>query len=96
MAEHSLVPHRSRGVAWQVLDGELVLLRAIDNELLGLNEVGRRVWELSDGTRSIGQIVEALIVEFHVPARQAAADTCQFNDDLVAIRALEFHAAAAD
>ena len=86
------VPKRSRSVAWQIIDGELVLLRVKDKELLGVSDAGRRIWELSDGTRSIDQIVEAVTMEFDVLPEVARADTLRFVDMLTAARALEFDA----
>ena len=86
------VPERSSSTAWQIIDDELVLLRVKDRELLGLNDVGRRIWELSDGTRSIDQIVETVTMEFEVPREVAKADTSRFIEELATIRALEFRA----
>ncbi len=84
------IPVRSPSVAWQTIDGETVLLRVNESELLGLNEVGRRIWELADGTRSIDQIIQTVIAEYRVPADVARVDTLRFIQEMTSINALDF------
>lgn len=83
------VPERSRSIAWQTIDGEMVLLSLKRKELLGLNGVGGRIWDLADGTRSIEQIVQCVAAEFDVTAEAAGADASRFLDELIAAGALE-------
>jgi hypothetical protein len=82
-------PRRSPSVAWQTIDGETVLLRLKEKELLGFNAVGRQVWELADGTCSIDRIVESLVTQHRVPADVARADVLRFIEELTSIGALE-------
>jgi len=82
-------PVRSTAVAWQVIDGEAVLLRLHEKELLGLNQVGRRTWELADGTCSIDQMVATLTGEYRITAEAARRDIIRFVRDLVALGAME-------
>ena len=84
------VPERSLSTAWQVVEGELVLLRLKHDQLLGLNEVARRIWELCDGTRTIAQIAEALAQEFDVSIEVAAADSGRFIDELATMAVISF------
>jgi coenzyme PQQ synthesis protein D (PqqD) len=84
------IPVRSPSVAWQTIDGETVLLRVKETELLGLNEVGRRIWELADGTRSIDQIIEAVTAEYRVPGDAARADALRFIQEMTSIGAIDF------
>jgi coenzyme PQQ synthesis protein D (PqqD) len=85
-------PSRSRSVAWQTIDGETVLLRTRENELLGLNPVGGRIWELADGTRSIDQIVDTVAADFRVPAEITRADALRFLEELTSLCALDWPA----
>lgn len=82
-------PERSRSTAWQSIDGELVLLRVRARELLGLNEVARRIWELADGTRAVQQIAGIVAAEFDVPLEVAEADTARFVEELIGLDALQ-------
>src|SRR5262249_56128612 len=85
-------PERARSTAWQKIDGELVLLRVRARELLGLNPVAQRIWELADGTRDVEEISALLAAEFEVTAEVARADTARFVDELVQLGALELRA----
>jgi Coenzyme PQQ synthesis protein D (PqqD) len=93
MIRGELILLRSAAVAWQTIDGETVLLRLQEKELLGLNDVGRRVWELADGTRSIDRIIEAVRAEYDVPADVAREDVLRFIQELVSISAVELRPA---
>lgn len=84
------VPERSRRIAWATIDGETVLLDQEGKETLGLNEEGRRIWELADGTRTIGRIVESIAGEYEVSIEKARADVLQFLAELLEVRALTF------
>jgi coenzyme PQQ synthesis protein D (PqqD) len=81
-------PLRSPAVAWQTIDGETVLLRMHEQELLGLNAVGRRVWEMADGSNTIDQMTAAVTAEFRVTAEAARADILRFLDELLALGAV--------
>lgn len=58
----------------QQVEGDCVLLDIDSGEYYSLNEVGGRVWELCDGTRSVGAIAEALCTEYDVPQETTLAD----------------------
>ena len=76
-------------MAWQTIDGELVLLRLNADELIGVNEVGARVWDLADGSRDVAQIVHDLSDEFDVGEDVARADVQHFLEELEGIGAIE-------
>jgi hypothetical protein len=75
-------------MAWQTIDGETVLLNVEGRELMGLNAVGARVWELADGTHALDEIARTIADEFAVEAGVATADVERFVDELVAAGAL--------
>ena len=85
-------PVRSLSVAWQTIDGETVLLRssgkADQKELLGLNEVGRRVWEMADGANTIDAMVAAVAADYQVSVETARTDVLRFIGELVSLGAL--------
>jgi radical SAM protein with 4Fe4S-binding SPASM domain len=81
------IPTKSTSAAWQRIDGETVLLNVDGHELLGLNAVAGRVWDLIDGRRTIDQLVESLAGEFpKVPPAQLRTDIDAFLRDLVVER----------
>ena len=81
-------PTRAPQMAWQTVDGELVLLNIDGRELLGLNEVGARIWELADGEHDLAAIAAALTAEFEVSAEEATAEVERFVAELEAAGAL--------
>ena len=82
------VPERSGSMAWQPVQGETVLLSIDGKELMGLYEVGARVWSLADGTHTVDQIIEELMVKFHAPPEKIAADVRTFLEELITLGAL--------
>ncbi len=74
-------PHSQ--VAGRVIDNEAVLVLSQRGEVQVLNEVGARIWELTDGTRSVAQIAQTIADEFDVSAEQAQADVTDFVTQLV-------------
>ena len=75
-------PAPAPGVLGRVVDDEAVLVLPERGEVKVLNQVGARIWELSDGTRTIREIAEAICEEFAVDADAAEADTLEFLKDL--------------
>jgi hypothetical protein len=74
---------RHPDVAWQKVDGELVLLDCRGHRLLGLNATAARAWELFNGQRTLGDIARAIAAEFAVGEEQAATDLWSFTRILV-------------
>jgi hypothetical protein len=53
-----------------------------------LNDVAAHIWELLDGRRSVGEIVEAIVAEFEVEPEEAEADLEEFLQQLEHIGAV--------
>ncbi len=70
-------------VAARIIDGEAVIVLPESGQVTVLNEVGSRIWELIDGTRSVGEITEAIVAEYDVTAEQAERDVEEFIQELV-------------
>jgi hypothetical protein len=75
-------PHEQ--VAGRVIDNEAVLVLAQSGEVQVLNEVGARIWELIDGTRTVAQIAQTIADEYDVALEQAQTDVSEFIMRLVA------------
>lgn len=63
-------------------DDELVIMDTDTNIVRILNEVGARIWQLADGTRTIHQISEALVLEYDVTLSDAEHAVQTFVDEL--------------
>jgi hypothetical protein len=71
-------PKQNPHINARPFDGTLLLID-VDNAVLHeLNEVGTRVWEMCDGTKSAEAIAVALTEEFDVTAEQATKDVENF------------------
>ncbi len=81
------VPHEQ--VAARVVEEQAVIVLADSGEVNVLNEVGTRIWQMIDGTRTVAQIANALATEFDVAPEVALADTCAFVQRLLEARAVE-------
>jgi len=68
--------------AGRMIDNEAVLVLADKGEVMVLNEVGGRIWELADGTRTVADIVKAIVEEYEVSEEQALADVQEFVQEL--------------
>ncbi len=76
------VPSKNPVAASRTYEGEGVIIHSGSMELNVVNPVGTRVWELVDGERTVGGIVEAVCREFEVDEEQAREDVLEFLDEL--------------
>jgi hypothetical protein len=67
--------------------GEAVFLLDPDSgEYFTLDDVGGRIWELCDGTKTIAQIAQTLAIEFDAPFEQIEADASDLLSELASSR----------
>ena len=78
-------------MAWQRVDGELVLLAIEGKQLMGLNEVGARIWDLIDDERDLHAIAARIAEEFLVDSETASRDVEAFVAELVRRGAVVLH-----
>jgi Coenzyme PQQ synthesis protein D (PqqD) len=74
---------RKEEVIAQENSGALVLFNMDDGQYYSLNEIGARIWELCDGTRSVGQVVSILCSEYESPAETVHSDALELLEELV-------------
>lgn len=70
-----------RSVA-RIVDGEAVVVEPGNGLLNVINKVGTRIWELTDGKRTVREIAEQVAGDFDVARDRALADTIEFLQDL--------------
>jgi hypothetical protein len=74
---------RSGAVASRILDGEMVIMSAVDSTLFSLNEVATVVWQAADGCTPLSEIVTLRIcAQFDVSPNEARADAEAFVEEL--------------
>lgn len=64
--------------------GSLVLLDIDSGEYFSTNDVGGLLWELSDGHRSVSEIVAAIASEYEVDINVVESDIIELVEELVA------------
>lgn len=82
MSEIVYKPQRDPRVAARTFEGETVIIDPDRNVVCMLNEVGSRIWELADGTRTSEEIAHILTEEFEVDNTHAWYSTTQFLSNL--------------
>ncbi len=78
-----LYPKPHPQTAGRLIDGEAVLILSEISEINVLNEVGSRVFELSDGTVTINGIVQLISEEYDASPEQIERDVVEFVQKLV-------------
>ena len=74
---------RATQVAARSLDGEMMIMSALDSTLYTLNPVATLIWQAADGATSLQRIVEERIcAEFQVSPDEALKDAESFVEDL--------------
>jgi hypothetical protein len=84
---------RNEAFVFRVIGEEAILVpifgQVADMEsIYTLTEVGARIWELVDGTRSLSAVRDRLLEEYDAPPAEVESDLLEFVRDLVAIEAL--------
>ena len=68
-------------IASRTIDGQEVVVVPTTRKLQILNEVATRIWELCDG-RSVGDITDAVVMEFDVKPSVARRDALELIEDM--------------
>jgi hypothetical protein len=74
--------HRHPHAAARTYEGKALIVVPGLGEYNILNPLGTRVWELIDGTKSMEEIVGAIVAEYDAPAPEVEADVKEFIEDL--------------
>ena len=72
------IPLKSSDVAWQLVDGEAVVLHIPGQMLRGLNVVASGVWQRIDGIRTIEMIAQEVSLEYFHMKEEVIEDVKTF------------------
>jgi hypothetical protein len=84
------IPQRSPIVVSRLLDQDAVLVHPVQGKVRVLNSVGARVWELADGQRTLGDIIQTIAAEYPVDVARVEVEIPAFCEDLVQRGVLSF------
>ena len=82
MIEMDSRPKQREKVLAQRAADSLVLLNLEGGQYYSLDEVGARVWELCDGTRTVAELVSIIGREYDAPAETVRADVLELLTEL--------------
>ena len=71
-------PKRSEDTASRIIENEAVIVMPQEGLVRVLNEVGARIWELSDGCHAIGDIIGIIGSEFDARTEEVEGDVLDF------------------
>jgi hypothetical protein len=73
-----MIPRQAPRVVAQQAAGKWVLLDVKTGQYFALDAVAGRIWQLCDGTRSVGQIAEVVSGEYDGAGPEVADDVVAF------------------
>ena len=73
-------PH-SVGVLEQAVDDDLIVFNPITESYFTLNRTAREVWDLANGTRTAGDILETIAERYGVAVDDVRADISEIIDN---------------
>jgi len=87
MADLKSVLSRSSSVVTRKTGNEYVLVPVTDNiadmdSVYTLNETGAFIWEQIDGKRTVGEIIEKIIIEYEIDEKKAVSDLFSFIENM--------------
>jgi methyltransferase-like protein len=77
-----MIPKIGPQVAWQIVDGEAIVVDLASGNTIGLNPVATFLWSHIDGTQDDTALVTAVVTEFEVSPALAERDTREFLDEM--------------
>ena len=82
MANECSCPKQRERVLTQRIEAAVVLLDADSGKYYSLDEVGGRMWDLCDGTRTLRQLVAVIGEEYEASAEVVEADITELLAEL--------------
>jgi hypothetical protein len=73
---------RTKGLTSELVDEDLVILNLASDNYIGLDEIGRRIWELIETPRRVDELCQQLSQEFNATPEQIAVDVLPFLAEL--------------
>ena len=67
----------------RIIEKEAVIILPAHGQVKVVNEVGARLWELADGTRTVADMVDILCEEYAVMREQAEEDALEFIQRMI-------------
>ena len=90
MTEPTPVYFPARQISARIVDGQLIILRPGNDELLRFNEVATFIWSILEKKATDTEtLVQAIVMEFEVELEQARLDLTSFLAEMTSQGLLE-------
>jgi coenzyme PQQ synthesis protein D (PqqD) len=76
--DEAMVPRKNPNTAYRIFDGKATIVLPEQAEVNVLNEVGSLVWERIDGSRTVEQLIDAVVAECDTTREAARHDVMEF------------------
>lgn len=86
--EHTIYK-KSDSIISREIEGELMIIPIssgigdMEDEIYSMNESGKAIWDLIDGTNSVSKIIQTLHIEFESPIEELSSDVESLLAELV-------------
>lgn len=77
-----MTPKIGPQVAWQIVDGEAIVVDLASGSTIGLNPTGTYLWSQIDGGRDVEALTDSVASYFEISREEAASDTNAFVSEL--------------
>lgn len=74
---------KNRELVWRIVDDEVVIMDPEGKLLHILNDLGSRIWEISNGQNRVKDIILKICAEYDVQEQRAQVDILEFVEQLV-------------
>lgn len=88
LTANSLVKRTAAAMGTPV-DDELVIIHFDSNAYYGFDAIGRRIWELIEGQRSVADLCATLCEEYDVVPQRCESDVLSFLSELAQNKVVE-------
>jgi len=82
LSRETMISHSDDQVSCEV-DGVAVLMSVENGEYYKLDDIGSRIWALSEKPMAFGSLCDALTAEFEVSAEQCEADVTKLMEKML-------------
>ena len=82
MITDETILHKQKKIPHRIIEDELIIVDINKETVIQINETGKTIWELIDGSNTITKIIKELLNNYDVSEKKATADVFEFANKL--------------
>ncbi len=75
--------YKNENVPWRIIEDEAILVEVKKGEVIHLNDVGAKIWDLIDGENTVQDIVLGVVGAYEVDEDTARQDALCFISEVL-------------